>query len=1799
MTDRPAPSSRAVFFGVHDFEGFPKLEGVRKNIPALRAQLTDPEMEAIHWEDCNVLPADSSRETFMAAVHTASEAASDLLLVYYAGHGHYSRDGQDLLLATKRSSHNQDFYSVEYRTVRRFVEESQARRKVVIIDCCYSGMAVRMGSGDPGEEDTALAIKGACVLTSAAETEQSLCLPEGSVFTLELVKVLKHGLTGPLDEEGRRGEEQSHLLTGDVLRVIRNRLAGRVVDQHEVPEPRIACRGEGFRIPLARNRAFTGEKPAAGDSAASRPPPPGPDPLALVVSQQNFVEGLGGFERNLIPECLPYVSPGQDHETEPARLFRRLRESEDRGVLLIGAAGTGKTRTVLEVGRVALDEGWRVLHLRPSGKESVTTEIINHVLAGDSPALVVMDYLHHYFTKNDEDPRLDLTTLRHQLLPEARRKGIKVAFLATARPGWLRKTDEIHLYELFDEFELRQDEEFQRLVAEQALARLAPTAIDRFGMDRMWEICGHRPIIALLVAREVERRVVGGLRDLSGLRASGELSTWLKNRLEEDDLAVVRRRGASGRPTAFDRVSASDLLVAAAAAAATCPQEYAEVVAAAKAALPRASEDALEAEEVVETLLDLGWLQRGGPADMLATAHDIVCDQLVESVILPTGSRFPDRRRTQSLLDGCLTTPRTIGRFATNLARLMNDLALQHRDSVSELLDHWFSDNSQAIGGVMRHDADAGSYALGALVSGPPWSQAAMRKWQEIAGPWLEEYGDQADFRHLLHSGLSRLPPDSAGLLVPAALRWLEVHGPRQDASYVLGPLLSRTDLPAELSPSLENAIGWVNLHGESQTAHYVLSALVARRDLTVRQARRAVPAALRWCEGSMAVRQTGAVLQPLLSRTDLTADEVRRAIAATYTWVGRHIALHGSSRVLSALLTHPDLPREEVRYAATLALEWLEHHWDTRHANWVLYQLLGLRGAAQTQTQQAVTHAVGWLKSYATERNSDYLIGRLLERDDLTPEERELVVGFASRWLDAHATENDGDFLIRRLLERDDLTPEEQRLVVGSAGGWLVAHATEADASFILSEMLARRDLTDEQARLAIGQAVSWLESHGHVKAAGYVLKDLLDREETPAYEARRVSTFANEWLLRHKEDKDASFVLPRLLARPDLTEEEAEQAVTSATSWLRLHGLADTADHVLRPLLLRPDLQPGRARSALFHAVRWLERYREERSAGYLFAALLARDDLTSDQADTAVRGALIWLERNYPGPGAKRLLPELLGRAELSPQQRARAIAFSEDCKRQNTGTWVEARELQRVLRGRTARNNEEKRRELLSGVEWLEENATQEEALPVLTSVLEHSVLQDPELAGELTGKAVTSALAWLEEYWADVTATHLIQRLLKVPGMTDGHLGGVVSYSLRWLVRHGELLRARHVLEPLLSHAGLDEEQIDAGALLAIGWLRCWCSEPKALFLLEKLLVCPSLVEGRVRDTVAFTRTWLTHHRSMKEAGFVLKPLLAREDLTDDEWEWVLPQAMGWLRDYGTSRAVRRILTQLAEHDRIKPAELDELLDTGIAWLESHSHSPQLYHTLRALFGRTDLSEGQVRKLADFALRWISQQKTAKAWRVLGILAERSDLPADQADSVDSLVTSRVSADPTALDVSFVLEPLLTRTDVTLAQRTKVISWCLAWLECHMPEWRSRFLLRSLLGLEDLSSAETRRVVEWSLEWLEHYDDGTAETFAAQGAEAVLGPLQSVNLEEEQLRRLQGYLLWWETAGGTPPGAPVVVLPKPAIPTSRTSTEVESPSGVVAVPAATDPYPGTPVPPTTEATDPVCGAAGGG
>ncbi|MFC9704033.1 hypothetical protein ACFTWD_25435 [Streptomyces sp. NPDC056943] len=786
--------------------------------------------------------------------------------------------------------------------------------------------------------------------------------------------------------------------------------------------------------------------------------PPDPEPLLrAVIHQHELVSGFGDFKKNLTSEQLSFVSPGPDHPAEPANLFVRLVSSGDRGVLLVGAAGTGKTRAGIEVGRIALEAGWRVLHVLPGEDSSVTDVIAEQVCAEQTPALVVVDYLN--------ESQLDLPALRHRLIPEARRRDIDVAILASVRPGWLRKANRVQLHDLFDEVELRQDDDFQKEVADNALRTLAPAATERFGIGRMREICGRRPIVALLVAREVERRFTSGLSlpDQTGLREGGEIPRWLKSRLGEDELSVP------GREHAFVPARASHSLVAAAAATAACPQAREDVTSAARAALgsmggaagtagtpgapgvlgtpgapgtlggptaptaptaPTGRQGMTpqtvvpRAEDVVATLLSLGWLETE-PDGTLSVAHDLVTDQLVESVLLPERDEAPDTDGAHALLAGCLVSPRAVGRAALNLGRVVNDLALADRSGpVSAVLNSWFTQQATTLGAVLRLDAGIGSYALGAVCSGAPWSVSAVQCWSQVVSPWLADFGTRIAARHLLYRGLHHLPEEGARLLLPTVWSWLARHGQNGQASFVLGPLLSRADLdPDAAKKAITAALAWLTTHTTTQEAQFVHSRLLARTDLEPDAARTAITKALTWLTAHTTAREAQFVLNPLLPHAYLDPDTAPRATAAALTWLATHATTQDVGFVLSPLLSRSDLDPDTAKTAIAAAFTWLGIHGTTPEAQFVLGPLLSRTDLHPDTAEKAMTTAHVWLGNHGTTPEAQFVLGALLKQLPHGAASLE-IRNMVDTWVGLHTPQQDFAYFSKWVLRQRLMSP-------------------------------------------------------------------------------------------------------------------------------------------------------------------------------------------------------------------------------------------------------------------------------------------------------------------------------------------------------------------------------------------------------------------------------------------------------------------------------------------------------------------------------------------------------------------------------------------------------------------------------------------------------------------------------------------------------------------------------------------------------------------------------------------------------
>jgi tetratricopeptide (TPR) repeat protein len=315
---------------------------VRGNIEALSKYVTDPAGWGLPAGHAVTRPQPGDPSTLLDDLYDAAEAATDTLLVYYAGHGAtgWGGDDTDLRLAMRAARTGRPGHWLRYSDVREAVRHTRARSRIVILDCCYAGRAIDggMSAGEqrPGERLFELAeTDGAVVLTAASGVEQAMCPPGWaySAFTGELVGLLRDGVTGPVPHhpEGRLGEELRLLDMTTVHALLRERLTGRDVAGHPLPEPQLGTRNQGGTIALGPNPAYTGPRPA--------PTPPDPAQAAVPSAAPSA------------PSNLPAPDPmflGGDAEL--ARLERSadlvLTDGRPATWLVHGMGGVGKTALV-------------------------------------------------------------------------------------------------------------------------------------------------------------------------------------------------------------------------------------------------------------------------------------------------------------------------------------------------------------------------------------------------------------------------------------------------------------------------------------------------------------------------------------------------------------------------------------------------------------------------------------------------------------------------------------------------------------------------------------------------------------------------------------------------------------------------------------------------------------------------------------------------------------------------------------------------------------------------------------------------------------------------------------------------------------------------------------------------------------------------------------------------------------------------------------------------------------------------------------------------------------------------------------------------------------------------------------------------------------------------------------------------------------------------------------------------------------------------------------------------------------
>lgn len=236
--------------GASRFTQLDELPAVTANVVALQKLFTSEAVWGLPTSHCAVMRDPRGPRQVSQVVKQAAREATDTLIFYYAGHGLIDPGTGELYLALY-DSHGQEVYdsAVPYQWIRRPLETSRAVRRIVVLDCCYSGRMLGAMSEGLGLAE----IDGTYLLAATAENALALAPPGElyTAFTAELVTLLHQGVPGA-------GES---LTLNEIYERMRSSLRAR-----GRPEPQCRDRNLLGTVPFVPNPAYQPRATAATNS---------------------------------------------------------------------------------------------------------------------------------------------------------------------------------------------------------------------------------------------------------------------------------------------------------------------------------------------------------------------------------------------------------------------------------------------------------------------------------------------------------------------------------------------------------------------------------------------------------------------------------------------------------------------------------------------------------------------------------------------------------------------------------------------------------------------------------------------------------------------------------------------------------------------------------------------------------------------------------------------------------------------------------------------------------------------------------------------------------------------------------------------------------------------------------------------------------------------------------------------------------------------------------------------------------------------------------------------------------------------------------------------------------------------------------------------------------------------------------------------------------------------------------------------------------------------------------------------
>ncbi|MGW4438068.1 caspase family protein [Streptomyces sp. NPDC004596] len=317
-----ASKSTAVLIGTTTYRSpdLPDLPQVGHNLDDLFKVLTDPVTGVFHPRRCAVLQDPADPQTVGNTLQEAADAASDVLLVYFAGHGLVSADSKLRLTVPGTTRERCRYDGVPFDWVREILSETTAKVKVLVLDCCYAGRAIASMSPSEAVElaVSQLEVSGTYILTSTTATETAHCPPgeRHTTFTGVLLSLMRQSAAAdcaPLTlDQLYRGTDAA--LHRRALPRPQRRAENTAADLALIRPP---------RIPAASRKALATVPPAAPIPQVSKPGEV--EIFRKARSLNNLFIGI------LLPPVLAFLADQTCTKSQPTTVRWALVE----GVLLV------------------------------------------------------------------------------------------------------------------------------------------------------------------------------------------------------------------------------------------------------------------------------------------------------------------------------------------------------------------------------------------------------------------------------------------------------------------------------------------------------------------------------------------------------------------------------------------------------------------------------------------------------------------------------------------------------------------------------------------------------------------------------------------------------------------------------------------------------------------------------------------------------------------------------------------------------------------------------------------------------------------------------------------------------------------------------------------------------------------------------------------------------------------------------------------------------------------------------------------------------------------------------------------------------------------------------------------------------------------------------------------------------------------------------------------------------------------------------------------------------------------------